>query len=216
MNRFAQMNQILESGVIAVMRGMCVERVSQVAHALTTAGVKVLEITADSPGILHMVEQLRNSNDSGAVIGVGTVLDAQTARNAIMAGADFIFTPTLDLEVIEVANTYDKLVIPGVMTPTEMLAAYKAGALIVKVFPADTLGPEYIKSVKGPLPQIPMVPTGGITLENASEFIKAGAAAVGVGGSLLDKKALESGNYQVITERAQQFIEVITQARTGG
>ncbi|MGI6166268.1 MAG: bifunctional 4-hydroxy-2-oxoglutarate aldolase/2-dehydro-3-deoxy-phosphogluconate aldolase, partial [Limnochordia bacterium] len=149
-------------------------------------------------------------------IGVGTVLDAQTARNAIMAGADFIFTPTLDLEVIEVANTYDKLVIPGVMTPTEMLAAYKAGALIVKVFPADTLGPEYIKSVKGPLPQIPMVPTGGITLENASEFIKAGAAAVGVGGSLLDKKALESGNYQVITERAQQFIEVITQARTGG
>ncbi len=198
------------------MRGLDVNQVCQVAQALTAAGVKVLEITADSPGIMHMIEQVRAQDTSGAVIGAGTVLDAQTARNAILAGADFIFTPTLDLEVIEIANTYDKLVIPGVMTPTEMLTAYKAGAMMVKVFPADVLGPEYIKAVKGPLSQIPVIPTGGIDLDNAASFIKAGAAAVGVGGSLLDKKAISSGNYQVITERAREFIKVIAQARTGG
>jgi len=144
------------------------------------------------------------------------VLDATTARQAILAGAKFLVTPTVELDVIETARRYGVVIIPGAMTPTEILTAWEAGADMVKVFPASVLGPSYLKAVRGPLPQIPLVPTGGITADNAGEFIRAGAAMVCAGGWLVDKKAVAEGRYEVLTERARQLVETVRKARAGG
>lgn len=209
----AGLDKIRSAGIVAVMRGMEASSVVDAARALHDGGVDVLEVTVDAPGAFAMIEKVVAALPSGTMIGAGTVLDAPTARLAISAGADFIFTPTLDLGVIETARRYGKLVVPGVMTPTEMLTAYSAGAACVKVFPASVLGPEYIKQVKAPLAQIPMIPTGGIDANNAAEYIAAGAVAVGVGSWLVPMDALREGRFQTIKERAQTLVAQVAAAR---
>lgn len=211
MSRFDTLHLMERTGVVAILRkppGDIVE----IAKSLVDGGIKVLEVTADTPGVMEVVGRLREEVE-GATVGVGTVLDAETARLAILSGAEFIVCPTLSADVIGVGTRYDKLVLPGTFTPTEMLQAYEMGAPAVKVFPAATLGPDFIKHVRGPMPQIPMIPTGGIDLNNAASFIAAGATAVGLGTSLVKKYEAEQGNYEAISERARQAIDLVRSAR---
>jgi len=208
--------QVIEdTGLIAVMRGMKPTQIAKVARALAAGGVKVLEITMNSPQPLKMIEEVKLLlEDSDVIVGAGTVLDAESARAAILAGAEFVFAPNLNLKVIELCKRYNKLVIPGVMTPTEVVKAYEAGADLIKVFPANVVGHEFIKGIRGPLSDIKVIPTGGINLDNAADYIKAGAVALGAGGSLLDKKAIENEEYEVLIERARTFIRIIKEARS--
>ncbi|MDK2917932.1 MAG: 2-dehydro-3-deoxyphosphogluconate aldolase / (4S)-4-hydroxy-2-oxoglutarate aldolase [Candidatus Petromonas sp.] len=215
MDKIKAIQVIEDTGLIAVMRGMKPTQIAKVARALAAGGVKVLEITMNSPQPLKMIEEVKLLlEDSDVIVGAGTVLDAESARAAILAGAEFVFAPNLNLKVIELCKRYNKLVIPGVMTPTEVVKAYEAGADLIKVFPANVVGPEFIKGIRGPLSDIKVIPTGGINLDNAADYIKAGAVALGAGGSLLDKKAIENEEYEVLIERARTFIRIIKEARS--
>lgn len=211
MSRFDTLYQIERTGIVAILRKPAGDIV-QIAKALVDGGVKVLEVTADTPNVMDIIKSVREQVE-GATVGVGTVLDAETARLAILAGAQFIVCPTLSAGVIEVGTRYDALVLPGTFTPTEMLRAYELGAPAVKVFPAASLGPDFIKHVKGPLSQIPMVPTGGVDLNNAGAFIAAGAIAVGLGTSLVKRYDAEQGSYDVMSERARQAVDVVRSAK---
>ncbi|NLN27353.1 MAG: bifunctional 4-hydroxy-2-oxoglutarate aldolase/2-dehydro-3-deoxy-phosphogluconate aldolase [Firmicutes bacterium] len=214
MSRYDTLHLVERTGVVAILRKPPGDIV-QMAKALVDGGVTVLEVTADTPDFLNALRRLKDEVE-GATVGVGTVLDAETARLAILSGAEFIVCPTLSAAVIEVGTRYDKLVLPGAFTPTEILRAWELGAPAVKVFPAATLGPEFIKHVRGPLPQVPMIPTGGVDLNNAGAFIAAGAAAVGLGGSLVRKAEVETGNYAAVSERARQAVDVVRSARRRG
>lgn len=214
MSRYDTLHLVERTGVVAILRKPPGDIV-QIAKALVDGGVTVLEVTADTPDFLNALRRLKDEVE-GATVGVGTVLDAETARLAILSGAEFIVCPTLSAAVIEVGTRYDKLVLPGAFTATEILRAWELGAPAVKVFPAATLGPEFIKHVRGPLPQVPMIPTGGVDLNNAGAFIAAGAAAVGLGGSLVRKAEVETGNYAAVSERARQAVDVVRSARRRG
>lgn len=209
------LDRVLSCGVVAVMRGMEPEHVVAAARAIRAGGIEVLEVTVDAPGAFGMLEAVRAELAGEAVIGAGTVLDAATARSAIAAGAEFIFTPTLDTDVIRTVLRHGKVVIPGAMTPTEILTAFSAGAPAVKVFPAGVLGAEYIRQVRAPLPHIPLVPTGGVDAENAPAFIRAGAAAVGVGGALIDRQSIRRGELAALSERARRIVAAVAGARGG-
>ena len=208
------LNQLLEKKVLGIIRVQTVKDFPCLVQALQRGGVHCVEITMTTPGALRAIEETV-SKTPGILMGAGTILDGATARQAILAGAKFLVTPTVELDVIEMARRYGKVVIAGAMTPTEILAAWEMGADMVKVFPAGILGPGYLKSVHGPLPQIPLVPTGGITADNAGKFIKAGAALVCVGSWLVDKKAVAEGRYEVLTERARQLVETVEKAKAG-
>ncbi|RFB12648.1 bifunctional 4-hydroxy-2-oxoglutarate aldolase/2-dehydro-3-deoxy-phosphogluconate aldolase [Bacillus sp. HNG] len=205
---------LLESGVIAVVRRVSREKVLQVVSSLIAGGITGIEITIDSEDALGAIQEVKNTFGEKAVIGAGTVLNSQSAEMAIEAGAEFIFAPTLNRGTIELAKGYKKIVIPGVFTPTEILQAYEWGADIVKVFPASTLGPDFIKQIRGPLGHIPMMPTGGITLENTKDFISAGSVAVGVGGALLRKDLIDKNEWESLTSLAQQFVQKVKDARS--
>ncbi|KXS40763.1 bifunctional 4-hydroxy-2-oxoglutarate aldolase/2-dehydro-3-deoxy-phosphogluconate aldolase [Halanaerobium sp.] len=214
MEKQENLQTIIDSGVIAVIRGMEVDKVVNIVDALLEGGVKALEITLNSPGAIDLIEEVSERvKDTDAIVGAGTVLDGETARAAILAGAEFVFAPNLNQDVIEVCNRYGKVVIPGVMTPTEIVNAYQAGADLVKIFPAGVMGPKYIKSVKGPLNHIPMMPTGGVGLDNAADFIEAGVVALGVGSALMDKEAIAEENYEVITENAKKLTQIVEETR---
>jgi len=204
--------QLITSGALGIIRVDQAEDLVRIAQALHEGGLDCVEITMTTPGALRAIEEAAGKLD-GVLMGAGTVLDAATARQAILAGAEFLVTPTVELDVIEMAHRYGVVVIPGAMSPTEILTAWEAGADMVKVFPASVLGPSYLKAVRGPLPQIPLVPTGGITGDNAGEFIRAGAALVCAGGWLVDKKVVAESRYEVLTERAQQLVEAVRKAR---
>ncbi|MBO8137318.1 MAG: bifunctional 4-hydroxy-2-oxoglutarate aldolase/2-dehydro-3-deoxy-phosphogluconate aldolase [Desulfotomaculum sp.] len=204
---------LLESGIVAVVRGVEAAKVVEIAKALHAGGITAVELTMDTPGAVDMIKQVVSEIGDKAVIGAGTVLDAETARAAILAGAEFIFCPSLHEDVIRTGNRYGKVVIPGVMTPTEIIKAYEMGADLLKVFPASVLGAKYFKEIRGPFKHIPLMPSGGVNLENAAEFIKAGCVALGVGGSLLNKQAIKEGNYEALTLKAKQFVQVVCQAR---
>ena len=165
-----------------------------------------------TPGALQAIEEARGRLDE-VLTGAGTVLDGPTARQAILAGAQFLVTPTVKPDVIEMAHRYGVVAIAGAMTPTEILTAWEAGADMVKVFPANVLGPGYLKAVHGPLPQIPLVPTGGVTAETAGEFIRAGAAIVCAGGWLVDTKAITEGRYEILTDRARELVDAVSKAK---
>jgi 2-dehydro-3-deoxyphosphogluconate aldolase/(4S)-4-hydroxy-2-oxoglutarate aldolase len=201
-----------ESGAIGIIRIQTAEDLLAIAGALHRGGLNCLEITMNTPGALRAIESAREKLPQ-VLLGAGTVLDAISAREAILAGAQFLVTPTVKLDVLEVAHRYGVPAIIGAMTPTEILTAWEAGADMVKVFPASVLGPKYLQEIHGPLPQIPLVPTGGITAENAGEFIRAGAVAVCVGSWLVDKKAVAEGRFEVLTERARQLVEAVRRAR---
>ncbi|WP_163539488.1 bifunctional 4-hydroxy-2-oxoglutarate aldolase/2-dehydro-3-deoxy-phosphogluconate aldolase [Gracilibacillus sp. YIM 98692] len=197
---------IYQNKIVAIIRGVPSNQVLDVAKALHQGGVHTLEITVDTPNVLQAIEQIRNELEGEVIVGAGTVLDAETARAAIMAGSQFIFSPTVDIDTIKLTKRYGVVSIPGAMTPTEILTAYENGGDIIKVFPATILGPSYIKDVKGPLPHIPLMPTGGVNLENISEYFQTGAVATGLGSALVKKQSSYSEeDLQQLAQKAKQF-----------
>lgn len=213
MNRHETLRRILDSGVVAVVRLPSGEQLLDVAAAIEAGGLGVIEFTMTTPGATEAIAAASAAMGDRVVIGAGTVLDGATARMAINAGARFIVAPTLSRETIEVCHRYGAVVIPGAYTPTEILTAWEWGADLVKVFPAASLGPRYFKDVLAPLPQVRLVPTGGVDLETAGSFIAAGAVAVAVGSNLVDPKLVAAGDFDTITERARAFRAVVDAAR---
>jgi 2-dehydro-3-deoxyphosphogluconate aldolase/(4S)-4-hydroxy-2-oxoglutarate aldolase len=213
--RAALVDAIASLGVIAVVRLDEAARLKPVAEALAAGEVCALEITMTIPGALTALEALSQARGDALLLGAGTVLDAETARLAILAGARFVVAPTLSLEVVAMCHRYDVVAIPGGYTPTEILTAWTAGADLVKVFPARGLSPQYLKDLRTPLPQLRLVPTGGVTAENAGAYLEAGAVAVGVGGKLIAPDAVARGDWGRITEEARRLMGAVRQARAG-
>ena len=207
-------NRMVSEGLIPVIRVSSAGEAIDVAHAIKEGGVTLIEITMSVPGAIDAIKELTKKYKDDIIMGAGTILDPETGRAALLAGAQFIVTPALNLELIQLAHRYSAVIVPGAMTPTEILTAWNAGADMVKVFPAAQLGgPEYIKALRGPLPQILYVPTGGVNLQNAGAFIKAGSTALGVGGELVDKKAVKEKKFNVITDNTRAFLKAIREAR---
>jgi 2-dehydro-3-deoxyphosphogluconate aldolase/(4S)-4-hydroxy-2-oxoglutarate aldolase len=204
---------ITDCGVVAIVRVGSAREAVDVCTAVAKGGVRPIEITMTVPGAIDAIKEFKSAVKEEVLVGAGTVLDPETARACILAGAEFIVSPTLNLEVIKVCRRYSKIVVPGTFTPTEVLTAWEAGADIVKVFPASVGGPGYLKDILGPLPQVKLCPTGGVNLQTTPEFIKAGAVAVAAATSLVDKKALSEKNWDFITETAQKFVAAVKQAR---
>src|SRR5580704_16774752 len=205
---------ITEIGIVPVVRTSSAESAIKSIEAMYRGGVRAAEITMTVPGAIKALEKLADQFGDKMVLGAGTVLDPETARISMLAGAQFFVTPTLKLATIEMAKRYSKVICPGALTPTEVLTAWEAGADVVKVFPANAMGgPKYIKALKGPLPHIQMIPTGGVNLETAGEFLKAGACAVAVGSELVDAKLIREGRYDLIEEKARQYLAAIAKAR---
>lgn len=206
-------NKIEETGIVSIIRGVGEGKISDTVNALFEGGIRILEITFDTPGAAKMIEKIKNEYAGKITIGAGTVLDPETARTAILSGADFVLSPSLNTKVIEMCNRYNKLAVPGVLTPTEIVCALEAGAEIVKLFPARVFGPSYIKDIKGPLKQAEIMAVGGVNLENAAEFIRQGAIALGIGSELVNIRLVEEGNFNRITQNASAFIEKVKEAR---
>lgn len=210
----SRIHSIEESGVVAIVRFNRSEDLVNVARAIAKGGVQAIEFTMTTPNALDILAASRREFGDDILLGAGTVLDTETARAAILAGAQFIVAPTLRKEVIEMCHRYSVAVIPGAYTPTEILTAWEWGADMVKLFPADAGGPVYLKAVKAPLPQVKLVPTGGVSLENAGEFIKAGASAIAVGSSLVDKNLVAERQFDRLEDLASQFVAVVQSARS--
>ncbi|MDI9485362.1 MAG: bifunctional 4-hydroxy-2-oxoglutarate aldolase/2-dehydro-3-deoxy-phosphogluconate aldolase [Bacillota bacterium] len=200
---------LLDTKVVAVIRVDNADELVDTAIALNKGGVKALEITVTSPGAIDAIKEAGKRLGSEAIVGVGSVLDPETARMAILAGAQCVVGPAFSRELIEMCQRYSVVCIPGAYTPTEIVQAWQAGADFVKIFPASSLGPSFIKDIKGPLPQVRVTPTGGINLENAAEFIKAGASFVGVGGALVNKKLIAEKKWDELTALAKQYIDAV-------
>jgi len=198
---------ILSSKVIAVIRMAETEKIDKVVEAIRKGGVKVVEITMTTPHAVDIIRVLSKKKLFGSLVGAGTVLNPKTAVRAIQAGADFIVSPVTNFEVIDVCHKYSTFVAPGALTPTEIVAAWEAGADVVKVFPATSVGPKYFKDLNGPLPQIRLMPTGGVSIENAREFIDNGACCVAIGTALLDKKAIADENLDILTQKAKALMD---------
>ncbi len=214
MNKTDVIQRIKDIGVIPVVRASSEEEAISVVDAIKAGGLPILEITMTVPRAVQVIETLSARYGNEAIVGAGTVLDPESARACILAGAQFIVSPALNLETIACCRELDVAVMPGALTPTEIVLAWNAGADLVKVFPAGAMGgASYIKSLKAPLPQIELIPTGGVTLANAADFIKAGAAAVGVGTDLVDMTAIRAGQPEKITHAARAFIEAVRSAR---
>jgi 2-dehydro-3-deoxyphosphogluconate aldolase/(4S)-4-hydroxy-2-oxoglutarate aldolase len=206
------LRKVLESGLVAIVRTNSSDQAARMAEACARGGAAAIEITFTVPGATAIIEHLAKEYSSGDIlIGAGTVLDPETARIAILAGAQYIVSPSVSLETARLCNRYQIPYMPGAGTMREIVDAMECGADIVKLFPGETLGPAFVKAVKGPLPQASLMPTGGVSVEYVTEWVKAGAVAVGVGGSLT--AGAQSGNFQLITDTAKQFIERIQQAR---
>jgi 2-dehydro-3-deoxyphosphogluconate aldolase/(4S)-4-hydroxy-2-oxoglutarate aldolase len=214
MNRQEVANRIKEVGIVPVVRASSPRLAMLAVEAVCAGGIPIVEVTMTVPGAVEVIAQLSKSMGSEVLIGAGTVLDADTAQRCIDAGAEFIVSPGFDLETVKFANHAGKLMMAGALTPTEVIAAWKAGSDFVKIFPCGAVGgAKYIKALKAPLPQIPMIPTGGVNLDTAADFIIAGATALGVGGELVWASALESGNTAPIVEAAQGFVAIVRSAR---
>lgn len=214
MSRHDDLQRVLRHVLVAVIRAPSGDRLVEVAEALLAGGVEVMEVTFTVPGAVRVLEQVADRLGNRVLLGAGTVLDSETARIALLAGARFIVSPTVNLEVIELCRRYDRLVMPGALTPTEVVTAWQAGADIVKIFPADVGGPAYLRALKGPLPQVLMMPTGGVDLETAEPFLRAGACALGVGSSLVEKSAVEKGDFRRIEELARQYVAAVGRIRS--
>jgi 2-dehydro-3-deoxyphosphogluconate aldolase/(4S)-4-hydroxy-2-oxoglutarate aldolase len=214
MSKEDQLKQILDGGIVAVVRSPDSAQLVEVARALVDGGVRAVEITLTVPDALTVVRQVRNSLGDRVLLGAGTVLDAETTRAALLAGAEYIVAPTVNLGVIRLCQRYDKVVMPGAFTPTEILTAWEAGADVVKVFPADVVGPAFFKALRGPLPQIRLMPTGGVDLTTAAAFLQAGACCLGIGGQLVEPKAVVERNFDRIRELARQYVQIVQQTRS--
>jgi 2-dehydro-3-deoxyphosphogluconate aldolase / (4S)-4-hydroxy-2-oxoglutarate aldolase len=214
MTRKEVLSFITEVGIVPVVRTTSADSAVKAVEAIYRGGVRAAEITMTVPGAIRALEKVADQFGDKIVLGAGTVLDPETARACMLAGAEFFVTPALNLKTIEMTRRYSKVVCPGALTPTEVITAWDAGADIVKIFPCGNVGgAKYIKALKGPFPQIEMIPTGGVNLETAGDFLKAGACAVAVGGELVDAKSVKEGRYEVIEQRARQFLEAVAKAR---
>ena len=213
MSRETTLKRILDGGIVAVVRAESGERLAQVVKALAEGGVTAAEITFTVPDAVGVIRKVREELGDSIVLGAGTVLDPETARAAMLAGAEYIVSPAVNLDVIRMCRRYGTVVMPGAFTPTEVVSAWEAGADIVKIFPADLGGPAYLKALRGPLPQIKMMPTGGVDLTTAEAFLKAGACCLGVGGSLVEPKAVASGDWDRLRELASRYVEIVRQFR---
>jgi 2-dehydro-3-deoxyphosphogluconate aldolase/(4S)-4-hydroxy-2-oxoglutarate aldolase len=209
MNKVEKLKIIRDTGVIAIMRAKSSEQLISAADAIMKGGVKVIEVTMTTPGALEVISTAKKRYGSEVIFGAGSVLDPETGRAAILAGADFVVAPTLNLELIAMCNRYSIPVAPGCYTPTEALTGWEAGADLIKLFPASFGGPDLVKAILAPLPQIQIIPVGGVNLETAAEFIKKGSAALGVGSSLVSQKLLDAGDLDELTRRAAGFIEQV-------
>lgn len=208
------LQSMIEIGIVPVVRTTSAETAIAAIEAIYNGGIRAAEITMTVPGAVRALEKVADRFGDKIVLGAGTVLDPETARICMLAGAEFFVTPALKAATIEMARRYSRPICTGALTPTEVLTAWEAGSDIVKVFPCGAVGgPKYIKALKGPLPQVEMVPTGGVNLETAGEFLKAGACAVAVGGELVDAKLIKAGNYAAIEDLARQYLAVIAKAR---
>ena len=206
--------QVEALGIVAVIRLKDPAKLRAVVDAIAAGGVRALEVTMTVPGAVGLIRELAPTLPDGFLLGAGTVTDVATARAVIDAGASFVVSPVFKPEVVAACHERDVAAMPGCFSPTEILAAYESGADIVKVFPATALGPQFIKDVRGPLPQVKLMPTGGVTLENAGDWIRAGAVAIGVGTALVDQRAVADGRFDLITSHARHFIAAVRDARS--
>ncbi len=207
-------DRIIEIGIVPVVRASSPGEARLAADAVCEGGIRIVEITMTVPGAVDVIRELTKGGTSDVLVGAGTVLNVQAARRCLDAGAEFLVSPGLNLQVVELAVREGKLMMAGALTPTEVINAWEAGSDFVKVFPCGMVGgAKYIKALKGPLPQVPLVPTGGVNLNTAAEFIEAGAAALGIGGELVQADALKSNKAEVIVENARKFLAIVKQAR---
>ena len=213
MHREIIVNKIIESGVVAVIRLNGKEKLPEIINALSKGGISAMEITMTTPNAIEIINEISQKVGNDFMIGAGTVLDSETARAVILAGAQFVVSPVTNIEMMKTVHRYNKAVFPGAFTPTEILHAWENGADVVKVFPATALGPQFFKDIHGPLPQVRLTPTGGVSLENTGEFIRCGASCVGVGTALLNKKMIADSNWPALTENAEKFVEEVKKAR---
>ena len=213
MSRETDLARVLDCGLVAVVRAAEPTHLLNVIKALAEGGVSVAEVTLTVPNALDVIRAARADLGDRVLLGAGTVLDTETARAAILAGAEFIVSPTVNLDVIKLCRRYGKLVFPGAFTPTEILTAWEAGADVVKVFPADVLGPAFFKAMRGPLPQVRLMPTGGVDLNTAGEFLRAGACCLGVGSQLVDPKAVAREDFEYLRGLAWQYTQAVKMAR---
>jgi 2-dehydro-3-deoxyphosphogluconate aldolase/(4S)-4-hydroxy-2-oxoglutarate aldolase len=213
MSKESHLRQILECGIVAVVRSPDSEQLVEVVRALADGGVTVVEITMTVPDALGVVRQVRRALGERVLLGAGTILDAETARAALLAGAEYLVAPTLNLEVIRLCQRYSKLTMPGAFTPTEILTAWEAGADIVKVFPAEVVGPAFFKAMRGPLPHIRLMPTGGVDLNTAADFLTAGACCLGLGSQLVEPRAVAERNFDRIRDLARQYVAIVKSVR---
>jgi 2-dehydro-3-deoxyphosphogluconate aldolase/(4S)-4-hydroxy-2-oxoglutarate aldolase len=214
MSKETILSAMKEIGIVPVVRTPSAETALKAIEAIYNGGIRAAEVTMTVPGAVKALEKLADQFGDKIVLGAGTVLDPETCRICMLAGAQFFVTPALNLATIEMAHKYSKPICPGALTPTEVLTAWQAGADIVKIFPCDNVGgPKYIKALKGPFPQIDMIPTGGVNLQTAGDFLKAGACAVAVGGELVSAKLIKEGNYAAIEAIAREYLAVVAKAR---
>jgi len=213
MSKETHLRQVLDSGIVAVVRSPDSQQLVEVARALADGSINVVEITMTVPDALDVVRQVRRALGERLLLGAGTVLDAETARAALLAGAEFLVAPTVNLDVIRLCQRYDRLVMPGAFTPTEILSAWESGADVVKVFPADVVGPAFFKAMRGPLPQIRLMPTGGVDLSTAASFLQAGACCLGIGSQLVEPRAVAERNFDRIRDLARQYVAIVRQVR---
>ena len=216
MDKAVVLNCLQETGLVPVLRAESVEKAMTLAVAVAAGGVNVLEVTMTVPGAMEVIRRLVKEQPE-ILVGAGTVLDAETARICMLEGAQFVVSPALNLKTIEMCHRYSVAVLPGALTPTEVVTAWEAGADVVKVFPAGAMGgAKYLASLKGPLPQVKMIPTGGVSLASAAEFLRAGAFALGVGSDLVDAKAMAAGKPEVVTETARKYMQIVREFRGAG
>lgn len=214
MSRIQNLQRVLDRGLVAIIRAPNGDQLVEVAEALLEGGIDVIEVTFTVPGVLDIISKVRDALGDRILLGAGTVLDTESARAALLAGAEFLVTPTVNTDVIELCNRYDKVIMPGGFTPTEVVTAWEAGADIVKVFPADIGGPKHLKALKGPFPQIRLLPTGGVNLDTLASFVDAGACAVGLGSALVEKQALANRDMDRIRDLARQYVTSMDEARS--
>src|ERR671930_281712 len=212
MSRESHLRHVLDGGLVAFVRSPDGGKLVEVCRALD-GGVGTVEITMTVPDALDVLRQVRKALGDRVLLGAGTVLDPETARAVLLAGAEYIVAPTVNLDVIRLCQRYDKLVMPGAFSPTEILTAWEAGADIVKVFPADVVGPAFFKALRGPMPQVRLMPTGGVDLSTAADFLRAGACCLGVGSQLVEPRAVAERNFDRIRELARQYVAIVKQAR---
>ena len=213
MSRDITLKRILDCGIVAVVRSESGAQLAQVVKALADGGVTAAEITFTVPDATEVIKVVRRELGDRIVLGAGTVLDTETARAALLAGAEFLVSPTVNTEVIKLCRRYDKAVMPGAFSPTEVLTAWEAGADVVKIFPADVGGPGYLKALRGPLPQVRVMPTGGVDLTTAEAFLKAGACCLGVGSSMVEPDAIRKGDFDRIRSLAEQYVAIVKKFR---